>query len=308
MTRERYWRHSEPTDDAPAVPAGPPCVRGCTVDGEHLADCPHRDTDHEHDDCGCDGCLPVEAADGVLCRRCASRTRKALFDAAEVVAWLAENVTPSGVFEEDQRVTGSREAPAPLDVTAVDLIDRIVTPLASWAVTHAETVGVKPPDLTLARATTDHRPVNDAGDTVPLATTDRPRTADRVNGAKDTATAAVLVGQLADWHHQYFDSITRQPYAGDWVTEITEAVRAAKRRYPTEPRARRLYVPCPRCDLRTLFEPAVKGVPTYHPDGTLMSAPALAVYCDNGECGAVYTEGDYARLRLAWIAEHGRPA
>lgn len=303
MTRERYWVHSgpEPPPQASTITGSPArlCTRpGCVVPDVHAPDCSCRDDGHEHtdpvhphdddelcdDECRwcdwCVGCQPREADhDSWLCRRDTGRIRRSLIEAPELVAWVASNVEPGQQARDDARVAGSREAPAPLNVAALDAVDRVVTVLVELADQHADHVGVSLPNLDGARTTVRGQ-------------------VDRVTGAKSAQAAYVLVDRLCAWHLGYLASITRQPDASVWW-QVVEATADAWRKFPAAPRAKRIPIPCPECDRLTLYMPPPRGVPHYNPDGSLQSAPAIAVYCGTDECGAVLTEGDYARLVLA---------
>lgn len=91
------------------------CINNCKTG--HAADCEETET-HK-------ACLPREATNGYLCERCYILLRDALRDATGVIFHLRSvyGVLNSRTADGSQRV--KREPPAPLNLTAYDLSERI---------------------------------------------------------------------------------------------------------------------------------------------------------------------------------------
>ncbi|MEI3845226.1 MULTISPECIES: helix-turn-helix domain-containing protein [unclassified Microbacterium] len=109
------------------------CIRGCARKGEHLAVCLNADGEPT---AGCTGCVPFDAADGVLlCERCFRTLRRHLEDAADLVAHLRSVADPTKAVVLDRvRVSSSMpELPAPVAADLVDASNDITQNLNAWA-------------------------------------------------------------------------------------------------------------------------------------------------------------------------------
>lgn len=235
------------------------CARGCTVRDRHLSTCPELDAELPD----CTGCQPRAADAGQLCTVCVGRVTRALLDAPHLVGWLRENVAP-GAPADAPRVAGTREAPAPLSIAAVDDIDAVYAALANGITGYCRTSGLTGPRLTGVRAVTT------------------PDGGSRVAGLRSEVTDAEAVGQLAAWALEHLTGILTQPWAATWHDEVTVIHRAANNRWPRHDPARKLPIPCPSCDRVMLFmhPPVAAGHPT-------------TVTCHATECARVLTEADY---------------
>ena len=109
------------------------CVRGCTVRGEHFANCPAFGR-LEHAPL-CRGCVPRECREGSLvCDRCFGRMRGLLADAPDLLARLRSLVDPAKAKPTDQQPTGSPSARAePFDVDVIDAHAVVLDVLATWS-------------------------------------------------------------------------------------------------------------------------------------------------------------------------------
>ncbi|QUW18875.1 hypothetical protein [Agrococcus sp. Marseille-Q4369] len=111
-----------------------PCIRGCTLRGEHFATCLDRDGQPTE---GCKGCVPAPARDGVLlCNRCWGRSLGALYDAPDLVGAIRARANPlkAQVFDK-VLVSGSRieGIPAPVNADFIEAADALTRGLQGWA-------------------------------------------------------------------------------------------------------------------------------------------------------------------------------
>ena len=95
--------------------------------------------------------------------------------------------------------------------------------------------------------------------------------------------------EVCAWLVMHLPWIVQQEWATVAMAELTRDVATARYRWPTaddtEP-ARRVDIPCPRCDLMAL-------VYTPPPE----AKAAFVVACDNPDCCKVLTEDEFERLR-----------
>lgn len=255
------------------------CARGCTVRDRHLNHC--ADAGAEPGAARtCTGCQPRTADAGQLCQLCEGRITRALLDAPHLVGWLRANVAP-GAATDAPRVAGTREAPAPLSLAAVDDIDAVYATLANGIVRYCRAARLSGPRLSGARTVAD-------------ATTGAGW---RVGGIRAETPDAEAVGQLAAWLLDHLRGVMDQPWAPTWHDEVTTAVRTAGKRWPREEPARKLPIPCPSCDRVMLFmhPPVAAGHPT-------------TVTCHAADCARVLTEGDYWLRASTLLAERARLA
>jgi hypothetical protein len=243
----------------------PTCARGCTARGRHLPTCSDgTETSHSRESPdACGGCLPRSATVGLLCEPCAGRVTRALLDAPHLVAWLRENVAP-GAASDAPRVAGTREAPAPLSLTAVDDIDTIVTALVVAVMSFCKDTTLVGPQLVGVRA----------------VVLDKTRA--RVIGIRSEVAPEESTAQFAAWLIDHLEGVAAQPWAPAWATSVTHAVASASKRFPRADPARKLPIPCPSCDRLLLYmhPPFAAGHPT-------------TVTCHGADCARVLTEADY---------------
>lgn len=256
------------SDNPEALLDTTPCARACVVQGRHLAACASTDS--------CTGCQPRTATVGRLCDACSGRITRALLDAPHLVEWLRDNVAP-GAGNDAPRVSGTREAPAPLSIAAVDDIDAICLTLVHAVIAYCDDTGLVGPRLVGIRTATGLRPL--------------------VTGVRAVEDSHVTVAQLAAWLLDHHAGIVTQSWAGGWHNDITGAVFSASKRWPRQEPARKLPIPCPSCDKLMLFmhPPVSAGHPT-------------TVTCHASECGRVLTEADYWVRAQTLYAERARTA
>ena len=98
------------------------CVRGCRTRNKHATACEDRDK--------CRGCLPRPAKHGLLCYPCHARMRQWFEQAPTIHAWLGVNLAAGeGSPPDHDKITGSREQPAPVKLAVLDIRDLIVVQL-----------------------------------------------------------------------------------------------------------------------------------------------------------------------------------
>lgn len=249
------------------------CVRGCTVRGRHLSTCPEPAADTAT----CTGCQPRQATLGRLCDACTGRITRAVLDAPHLVEWLRDNVAP-GATTDAPRVAGTREAPAPLSLTALDDIDSIYVTLVHAVVSYCAAAGLVGPKLTGIRTALAHG-----------------QAPHRVTGLRREVPNHVAVAQIAAWVLDHHEGMVHQPWAGSWHDDITGAVSTASKRWPRQDPARKLPIPCPSCDrvMLRMHPPMAAGHPT-------------TVACHASECGRVLTEADYWLRAQTLYSERAR--
>lgn len=120
------------------------CIRGCTIKGKHLSTCDDvtpegrllRAIFGNHLP-PCTGCLPFRAAEGtLLCARDLSRLRENLDKVPDLCALLRSMVDPLKATAYDaDKGTGSKqtEAPAPMNLGALDAASEVAEIVAGWA-------------------------------------------------------------------------------------------------------------------------------------------------------------------------------
>lgn len=109
-----------------------PCARGCARPGEHYAACP----DYGTTDGACKGCVPIEAAEGMLvCDRCARAIRHALDDAPDLIAHLRSIADPTKAtaYDRERSGAGRIDLPAPVAADIIDASNDIMMTLREWA-------------------------------------------------------------------------------------------------------------------------------------------------------------------------------
>lgn len=264
------------------------CVRGCTVPGKHKTTCRCADVGHRHviewhdhvpdaecsADCrGCDwcdgGCLPRPARVGLLCAGDAGRIVRTVAELPALVMWIRVNVTPGGAGSRDVL----REAPAPLDVQAVDDADRLHRLLCEWAARYLADAGLAGPKHVASLV----RPGGHAS---------------LHAGATGEAT-----GELAAWLTPHLAGMAAQPWAGRWHDRLTATVRQVDQRWPREDARIKLPLPCPTCQRVMLYRhpPVTKGAD-------------FTVICHADDCDRVLSLDDYYVRAHVALGEHRQKA
>lgn len=250
-----------------------PCAAGCVSLGRHVDDCPCSAPGHKpaHED-HCDGCASRPAEFGVLCRGCHRRLARTLTDAPDVVAHLRANVAPSWQQGDGGPVSGSREAPAPLSLDALDAADALQAAIASWVV---EIIELHPPVPRVVEVTIPPwrpRQVLRQERLVPPARFDDVRWSRsytltdedgqvHVQGGRpigvhgdDALDQADVCADLCSWLRRLLAWIEAQPWSGDMARELDSMLTTSLYRWPLEPRGHRIeQVPCPSCEHLTLW-------------------------------------------------------
>lgn len=117
------------------------CARGCTIAADD-------ETSR----------IPAPAFDGAtLCPRCLARIGWNLGEAADTAARARLALVP-GMGAQGERVSGSREPGAPLNIAAMEACDNVVGCIGRWTVYWANTLQIAPP-VSLAGAQADDRDV-----------------------------------------------------------------------------------------------------------------------------------------------------
>ena len=252
------------------------CTSGCTIRGEHLADCDGTAVRRDGETVECRGCLPRPAEVGVLCSWCwgrlqsTTRTLPALVEHLELVASPSIQ-SPSGHTSEGGGC--SRPSEGMLYPAATVEVDDLHSMLATWCAEVADERSL-PHHMALTRwAPGDGWEA--LGPSGPGATR-----------------------RLVSWLDPHLEWVASQPWAGDFLAELLAASRRAESRFPVEERARRSDVRCPACGCRSLI---VSPPPAPGAD--------VVVTCELPACGLVLAEADWEHARaLAVAVEQARAA
>ncbi|RLP68376.1 hypothetical protein D9V30_10325 [Mycetocola reblochoni] len=113
-------------------------MRGCVYTGQHYDQC-LRDRVFGGK-AECDGCLRVPAAHGVMvCQDDWNRYLGVLQVAPDLVTFLRTVIDPTKAVRYGERVSTSKpDAPAPMDVSAVDAVNEIVNTIIGQAEWHGD--------------------------------------------------------------------------------------------------------------------------------------------------------------------------
>ena len=266
------------------------CDYGCTIRGQHQADC--AGCDHRgHTEC-C-GCLPRPAEYGRLCAWCWQRLCADIAEAPALIEHLHEVAEPNAGTKPPSDVKVYRD-PAEGDLVspAIDAADEIHALLASWAlVVLEERDGVEHgPDQTGWWQSKTHTKTDpDTGD---LYVSHRRAVGLRRNNADPTR-------RLIDWLHPHLPWLAQHELAGVIRQEIGALIGTTKARWPTTDYRTR-HVPgvaCARCKQHTL---------SYTP--TTYYRAQFKVTCNNPDCGRIYTEDEWDATIAKLTIERGRIA
>lgn len=241
-----------------------PCATGCRVRGKHATDCAGAQCG---EDCQrncrehCRGCLPrTTDGDLAVCKACVQRINRDVAEIPRLVAWISVHDVPStGATRSKDYIKRTKKAPPlPFRADAVDDADELHALLVSWCQTVADEHphGLVGPDLRGSRIT--HKANGDpTGRVVGLAVSKRTwRGADWSPNSSQANTSDAVPYQAASeraakWMLAQLAAGTDNPLAQGWaadmVTEICEAVRHAKRRWPTDPEPEVIDPPCLDC-------------------------------------------------------------
>ena len=245
------------------------CVSGCTIRGEHLAECDGTALGRDGELMECRGCLPRPAEVGVLCPWCWGRLQSLVRTMPSLVDHLLEMAEPalsSPMGRADGGGTSARPGERSLYPAAMAEVDELHAMLATWAgEVAAERPGAGLPPAVSRLTVPDADGVRE-----PL-------------GPASAGSTRRLVGWLA----QHLEWVASQPWAGDMLTDLASATHRATRAFPVEAAPRRSEdVRCPSCGSRSLVvePPSVFGADVF-------------VRCRVPACGLVMTEEDWEHTR-----------
>lgn len=285
-----------------------PCLRGCSKTGQHQPDClcgaeggddPPRTHEHGEDCPRCSGCLPRPAVKGGLCQPDVGRLTRALLGMADLASWIRTNRTP-GTWRPG-RGDVLREAPAPLEIAAVDDADEMHSTLARWTALYCSEVPMAGPPWLGSDVRPAARRIKAGWHLTSCSASDCPGcwveyVEARVVGLRSTASASMAIGGLAGWVLTHLEGVLERDWAGDLYGEVTDVYRAADARWPRSDRERKLPLPCPECQRVMLF---------MHPPAE--ERHPVTVVCHREECGHVLTESDYLlKAQIAFYERTGK--
>jgi hypothetical protein len=200
------------------------------------------------------------ATTGHLCQPCQGLVTRALLDTSDLFRHVRVHVRPGTRNPRDDVL---REAPAPLTISAVDDADRLHATLHTWAIraaAHARLTGPQVP-RTWVRWDQAGNPVGAISRTDPTT---------EVAGWLITHTDLLAAG------------VPDRPAAREWADQVIAVHREVSSRWPREPHARKLHLPCPSCNRLMLH---------LHPPAEFEHP--VTVLCHNLACGRRMTEHDY---------------
>lgn len=241
------------------------CLRGCVIRGSHLSEC---------QDSNCTGCLWRPARIGQLCTGCHGRAIRSLADLGDLAGWIRQNVEP-GTRHDPSDVNAVDSAWAPLSIEALTDLDGLATMVSGWARVAVEEHPdhLHGPDRRGMHVVPDSKRTTAWGETVYDSA--------RVVGVRAGSEGAVI-GAAAGWMISFSEWFADQPWADEWHDELVAGARSAAKKWPRDPTRRKAPLPCPSCDLISLW---------WHPASEFKLDATVA--CHNDECGRVLTESDY---------------
>lgn len=252
------------------------CLSGCTVRGQHLADCDDRE--------GCRGCLPRPAEFGQLCAWCWQRLNADVVDAPALARylWAVAHAGPTSGPSDDRVASGGDPAERGVVHAAIDALDGLHACLASWAhlilEEHPDGEHMAGPDERGVRVTQWSPARVLACDELAEPYYVKPTVA----GVRDTQATSRLVR----WLLPHLAWCSAQEWAGEMRREVADVVRTTAARYPVAERTRDIPgVACPVCERVSL----VLDPPTTERHTT-------QVTCSTRGCGVIYSEDDFRRL------------
>ena len=248
------------------------CASGCSIRGEHLADCDGTAVNRDGDSVECRGCLPRPAEAGRLCGWCWGRLQSAVRTLPSLVEHLCEIAEPavSSPLGRMGSCSSRRPGAGGLYPAALVEADELHAVLASWC----EEVAAERPGASAPRRATRWT-ASAAGDREPL-------------GPAGPGSTRVL----ARWLDPHLEWAAGRPWAGDMLADLVGGERLALRRFPVEEPVRRVEgVRCPSCGCLSLVRvpPSAAGA-------------QVLVRCTLPACGAVMGEDDWAVLRVRALA------
>src|SRR5262245_33285896 len=223
----------------------------CLISRRHLT------ADHDHDG--------TPATHGHICRSCLRRLEQRIAELPALCRWLQANIARTG--PNGERLTGSREAPVPVNLTVIALL--------SWPADDGsghDPVGADstPSILGVLFAWTNHILDHQRTFSGPISWT--------VDGI-----AIWLIARLAPPDHW----LAAQPWVDEFAAELDRihaAINAAAPYWPVKDHPRP--TPCDQCDLRAL----VWNSRWYECDPRL------------GGCGRLMSQIEYDQLTQRWAA------
>lgn len=220
-----------------------PCGHGCTIRGSHRTDCTGTNPAGKP----CTGCLP-RPAEGYLCEWCYSVLTGAIEAIPDLVAhlyWIGEPVAQNNPATD---TPPSREDPALADALPAPWLaaDELESMLTGWA-----------------HVITEEHP----------------------NQPMRGPNAAPWHGDTVAWMRPHLPWVRHQYWSVDMRYELPRETATLRARWPTiedTEGARRVTMPCPRCDQLTL---------TYTPPRNI--GDKFVVSCDNPDCARVFSEDEF---------------
>jgi hypothetical protein len=175
-------------------------------------------------------------ADELTLRMKQFRTRRHLEQTPDLVAHMLSLVAPqAGTTKYAPRVSGSKDPGLPLNARALEDANNLYAQLVNWAISHAHTLEVKPPSISLAWA----RKQVDCDGFPSWAT---------------VSDAAELTFDIADWLVMGGEKISHTPSAEVYFDDVHDIVNPLYGRYQwAQTRQVVSAVTCPVCDNRTVI-------------------------------------------------------
>lgn len=269
---------------------------GCSLPAGHDGDCIKTCINHfwKRLGEGTESCPlePALARYGHLCGPCFGRARHKLHETVDILAFIRSQVPPAMESARGPRVSGTREAPIPMNAQASDDSHDLFGQINYWMGNLAEALGIRPPLVTI---TFQRR----TGESLPPFW-------------GDPFGASVAMENIVDWYEGHERSIVRDlapltvlAWCG-FIDDVVHEFRSRYRMAPTRPRRARPRV-CPVCGEPTVtadfgrFSADVSCshcghvVPPAEQDafvswGESTNPPALSLACDRGrhnQCGWV---------------------
>lgn len=264
------------------------CARGCTIRGQHLADC-NGFAPNTVDPCR--GCIPRPAEYGQLCAMDWQRLCGDVIDAARLVRHLRDDVAdPDAAGGSAPATDGPRVYRDPAEgsvlspaIGAADELHALLADIAAQIVDEHPARLTGPPEVGVWRSqqTLKHDP--DTGDTYVVPS--------RVIGIRDATATEHLVA----WLLPLLPWVAEHEWVVDVRHDLATLVRTTLARWPLEDRGRNVTAPCPTCGHLGMH---------YQPPTVPNATPVVT--CRNPDCARTLTEDEWDTARELTEATTGR--
>lgn len=245
------------------------CIRGCTIRGQHTADCATE----------CAGCLPRPAVEGLLCAWDYARLVADVESLPSLIAHLGEMAEPDAGHQAggDGR-SGGDPAHRTILPAATLTADELEIAVCGWVLIVMEDLGLEGPAMRWTMG-------------------GRRKVGAETWGEPPKPVAARDMRALVKWLLPHLPWVAQQEWVGEMRGDLGREISTAKARWPMVERGHAVPMPCPRCESLTLW---------YSPPA--WAGASMRVECLSPDCGRVFAEEEWVRMRGLMVIAAGRTA